>query len=216
MTNWHWSDCTPHTEEDSETCLPLVSIRWTQKYLKVWRWSSGHGDFRVPCQTPLWGFFQNYYNIMNSPLSHRGQHSNLSCLLWMDGTGTLKDKDEDNRREVGECDWWVCVLEVIDTPEVEKSIGISRKLNSWILRKEVSSRWVCKNKSLTNILCNLPDVLVIVGIKEMELRVVCYESIKRELKRRLIYEYRCDESLRLKMKNLHVSQTLGWSWNWNT
>jgi hypothetical protein len=28
---------------------------------------------------------------------------------------------------------------------------------------------------------------------------VCYESIKRELKRRLIYEYRCDE--RLKTKN---------------
>jgi hypothetical protein len=28
--------------------------------------------------------------------------------------------------------------------------------------------------------------------------VVYYESIKRELKRRLIYEYRCDESLKTK------------------
>ncbi len=42
-----------------------------------------------------------------------------------------------------------------------------------------------------NSLCNLPDVLAIV--------FVYYESIKRELKRRLIHEYRCDE--RLKIKN---------------
>jgi hypothetical protein len=44
--------------------------------------------------------------------------------------------------------------------------------------------------------------------------VIYYESIKRELKRRLIYEYRCDE--RLKLRNLHASQTMDWSWNWNT
>ena len=33
------------------------------------------------------------------------------------------------------------------------------------------------------------------------------ESIKRDLKRRLIYKYRCDERLKLKLRNLHVSQT---------
>jgi hypothetical protein len=37
--------------------------------------------------------------------------------------------------------------------------------------------------------------------------VVYYESIKRELKRRLVYEYRCDERLKLKMRNLHSSDT---------
>jgi hypothetical protein len=45
---------------------------------------------------------------------------------------------------------------------------------------------------------------------------VYYESIKRELKRRLIYEYRCDERLKLKMRNLHVSQTLGWSFHYES
>ncbi len=29
-------------------------------------------------------------------------------------------------------------------------------------------------------------------------KFVCYESIKREIKRRLIYEYRCDERLKTK------------------
>jgi hypothetical protein len=32
------------------------------------------------------------------------------------GTGTPKDTDEINRREVYECDGWVCVLEVINVP----------------------------------------------------------------------------------------------------
>ena len=38
--------------------------------------------------------------------------------------------------------------------------------------------------------------------------VVNYESIKGELQRRLIYEYRCDERLKLKLRNLHAWQTL--------
>ncbi len=32
------------------------------------------------------------------------------------GTGTPKNRDEVKRREVWECDGWVCDLEVIDTP----------------------------------------------------------------------------------------------------
>ena len=38
-----------------------------------------------------------------------------------------------------------------------------------------------------------------------------YESRKRELKTRLIYEGRCDEGLkdRVKLRNLHTSHTLG-------
>ncbi len=57
-----------------------------------------------------------------------------------------------------------------------------------------------------NSTCNLPDVLAIVGMKSTPKnkgdytgQFVYYESIKRDLKRRLIYEYRCDE--RLKTKN---------------
>ena len=48
--------------------------------------------------------------------------------------------------------------------------------------------------------------------------VVYYESIKRELEIRCIYECRCDERLKpnLKVRNLHDSHTLGCSGNWNT
>ena len=46
--------------------------------------------------------------------------------------------------------------------------------------------------------------------------VVYYESIKRELKIKPIYECRCDERLKTKGENLHVSHTLGCSGDWNT
>ena len=39
--------------------------------------------------------------------------------------------------------------------------------------------------------------------------VVYYEEIKRELNRRRIYECRCDERLKVKLMDLHVSHTLG-------
>jgi hypothetical protein len=37
-----------------------------------------------------------------------------------------------------------------------------------------------------------------------------------DLKRRPIYECRCDERQKLKMRDVHVSHTLGWSGDWNT
>jgi hypothetical protein len=45
---------------------------------------------------------------------------------------------------------------------------------------------------------------------------VYYEEIKRELNRMLIYECRCDERLRAKVRDLHVSHTLGCPGDWNT
>ena len=48
------------------------------------------------------------------------------------------------------------------------------------------------------------------------LKVVYYESIKRDLKIKTIYECRCMKDYKLKLRNLHASHTLGWSWNWNT
>jgi hypothetical protein len=39
--------------------------------------------------------------------------------------------------------------------------------------------------------------------------VVCYEETKRELNRVLIHECRCDERLRTKLRDLHVSHKLG-------
>jgi hypothetical protein len=44
-----------------------------------------------------------------------------SRIHWLTrGTGTPKDKDEVNKRDVSECDGWVCVFEVIGSPSVFK------------------------------------------------------------------------------------------------
>ncbi len=47
----------------------------------------------------------------------------MSRIHWVDrGTGTPKDRDEVNRRDVYECDGWVCVLEEIGAPAIFKLI----------------------------------------------------------------------------------------------
>jgi hypothetical protein len=53
--------------------------------------------------------------------------------------------------------------------EVEESTGRMRKMNSWSCKKRLVSQWDCKNKSHTNSLCNLPDVLAIIDINEVVL-----------------------------------------------
>ncbi len=50
--------------------------------------------------------------------------------------------------------------------EVAESPGRIWKETSESETKRSVSRWTCKNKSLTNSLCNLPDVLVISGMNE--------------------------------------------------
>ena len=46
--------------------------------------------------------------------------------------------------------------------------------------------------------------------------LVYSESLKREVKTNPMYEFRCDERLKLKLRNLHTSDTLSWSRNWTT
>jgi hypothetical protein len=44
-----------------------------------------------------------------------------------------------------------------------------------------------------------------------------YEEIKPELKRILTYECRCNERLKIELRDLHVSHTLSWCGElWNT
>ncbi len=119
----------------------------------------------------------------------------MSHIHWVDrGTGIPKDRDEVNRREVCECDGWVCDLDVMGDPSklsvIRKAAALARVrptflLNCWekaerwkwnmtllvsgswtpeAAKKLSVSRWACKNKSLTNSLCDLPDVLAIAGI----------------------------------------------------
>ncbi len=76
----------------------------------------------------------------------------MSHTHWVPrGTGIPKDREEVNKREVWECDGWVCDLDVMkERYEV------------------VCLLWINK-----------------VRVKEKTESVVYYESIKRELKRRL-------------------------------
>ena len=126
-----------------------------------------------------------------------------SHIHWVTrGTGTPKNRDEVNRREVWECDEWVCDLEAIDASWRFKLIrnasvlgrmlptfGLYCQENAsgtgcWITQSELLnlpkkrpvSRWVCKNKRHTNSLCKLPDVLGIPDIKEIVLEVLLLQS----------------------------------------
>ena len=55
----------------------------------------------------------------------------MSHIHWVArGTGTPKDRDEVNRRDVCECDGWVCVLEVIGVPS---RIRLTRKTGEGVV-----------------------------------------------------------------------------------
>ena len=111
-----------------------------------------------------------------------------SHIHWVGrGTGTPKDRDEVNRRDVCECDGWVCDTEVTDSPsrlrlirkvEALVKIKLTRDLN--IEEKAVWRKW--KNPPLVDLL------------------FVYHESIKWELKIRLMNEGRCDERLKTRVE----------------
>ncbi len=64
-------------------------------------------------------------------------------IHWVDrGTGTPKGGDKVNRRDVSECDGWVCVLEVISTPSI---LSVIRKSASLTRVLPTFSLWVVKN-----------------------------------------------------------------------
>ncbi len=113
----------------------------------------------------------------------------MSRIHWVTrGTGTSKDRDKVNRREVSECDGWVCDVDVMGTPSqlnvIRKDVSLVRTRSTLLLN--------CWTK--TALTRSRPTLLF-----DLLRLFVYYESIKRGLKLRLIYEYRCDE--RLKTKN---------------
>ena len=122
-------------------------------------------------------------------------------------TGTPKDRDEVNRREDCEFDGWVCDLNVIGAPSnlsvirraaalvrmfPTRDLSIEEKVVRWkwknpqsccaswtpeAAKKRSVSRWACKNESLINLLCNLPDVLALTGIKDATRRSLIIISV---------------------------------------
>jgi hypothetical protein len=92
------------------------------------------------------------------------------------GTGTPNwDKDEVNKREVCECEGWVWDLDAIGTPSrlrlIRKAAALASRFPIFDWTPETAKKLF-----------------------------VYYESIKRELKIRCIYECRCDERLQTKTK----------------
>ncbi len=115
------------------------------------------------------------------------------CRYWL---STLSVGGQ--KRELCECDGWVCDLDVTGAPSIFSVIhspaALTRMLSifdlsceentvhlkwNWSLvdytrwtpettKKRSVSRWCCKNRRKTNSLCNLPDVLAIEGIKTTE------------------------------------------------
>ncbi len=60
-------------------------------------------------------------------------------IHWVDrGTGTPKDKDDVNSRDVHECDGWLCVLEMMDTPS--KLRVINKESLLWINKVKVKDK----------------------------------------------------------------------------
>ena len=114
------------------------------------------------------------------------------------GTGTPKNRDEVNKREVCECDGWVWDLDTTGAPSIFKTIRnasfsedvahfrfelwwdgcvvivelvtvMLRKLNPWDCKERSVSRWARENRRHTISQCNLPDVLTTASIKEITL-----------------------------------------------
>ncbi len=86
-----------------------------------------------------------------------------SRIQWVvRGTGTPKDRDEVNRRDVYECDGWVCVLEVIDTPSIlsviRKSTALTRVLSTFVFRVVKNPEWWRWNSPLVDCASWTPEV----------------------------------------------------------
>ena len=118
------------------------------------------------------------------------------------GTATPKDRDEVNRREVCECDGWVCDLDVMGDPsKLNVQLQIQREPDRpflWDVRRTWSGGsgtghgWFAEAELLKfRKTINHDNVLCVYC-------VVYYETIKRELKIKPISECRCDERLKTK------------------
>ena len=61
---------------------------------------------------------------------------------FLGGTGTPKDKDEVNRRDVCECDGWVCVFEVIGAPS---RYVVEVQVDDWKIWKDARKKKILVN-----------------------------------------------------------------------
>jgi hypothetical protein len=99
------------------------------------------------------------------------------------GTGTLKDRDEVNRREVCECDAGVCEIVTLQVHRLYLELYV--KLSPWSGYCHILT-WGLRRTPRGGSGTGHGDLA--------QALFVYYESIKRELKIRGIYECRCDES----------------------
>jgi hypothetical protein len=118
------------------------------------------------------------------------------------GTGTPKDIDEVNKREVCECDGWSCDLELMGASSIlsiiRNTVTLARTRSTLLLRcTEKTERW--KRKSPRSCWGNwTPEAAKKRSVSRWSSNEVYYESKKWELKTRPTYECRCDERLKTK------------------
>ena len=113
------------------------------------------------------------------------------------GTGTPKDKDEVNRREVWECDGWECDLEVMGDPSISRIIRKSFNLRKSQSNPGLELGRTSRTEELEESTVVLRNLNSWNHQRSLDFDVY-YESRKRELKTRPIYECRCDERLKTK------------------
>ena len=87
--------------------------------------------------------------------------SHIHCVVR--GTGTPKDKDEVNRRDVWECDGWVCDSDVIGAPSRLRSIpkvevSASRFPHFVLSCEKNTARWKWKNPPLVDCASWTPEL----------------------------------------------------------
>jgi len=96
--------------------LSSVPLRSTPLCLERKKASSSHSKKRKKENLLKSVTLFKMHEARTRKMVHGIYTSHIHCVVW--GTGTPKNRDEVNRREVWECDGWVCDLETIGVPSI--------------------------------------------------------------------------------------------------
>ncbi len=193
---------------------PWRSWEITKSGHKVWCSSIKHSIFSniVKCHTKttlgmrqvkdhVWPAFfksvsailQSTYVIYDSPtwFRHKVPYKSISTNRYTDTHETFRtERSGESRRD---CYYWYCGLQR-DWDQSRPEVTHSTVLGKY--PKDVGY-------IRTKLIHKCPGFRVL-----SQNIVVQYETIRWELNKRLIFECRCDERLKSKMRDLHVSDTL--------
>ncbi len=126
---WDWSFSVV-TDQDCQERVVVSHILWLIHSFVYYEWITRELKWR-----PIW--VTVWWKTKNSSWGIYTSHTH-----WIPrGTGTPKDREQVNRREVCECDGWVCDFEVICVPShfrfTRKDVVLSRVQTTllWVVRR---------------------------------------------------------------------------------